>query len=299
MLGKHMTSPGNMQSLLLRVLGHPEFGYRIPADSPFRLERYRAVIDVASLPPFREPLLVVHTGGKPLTYRAGPGDTARLSLPGLVTLVPAGVSSRFDLRGIGEGIAIHFGGPRNVPGWLASSRERAPVTFVDNVIVTLAQQLASAASEPRPDEAYLGVLGNALLAQLRRALARSATGQPLRGSRSALLLVHLATQHVQGHLDEPLGVAELAAISGVGITHFSNTFRRVTGMTPHQYVLKARIGRACEQLRMTSLSIGEVANAVGFAGQSHFCKAFGREMGLTPSRYRRSLRVPETRRRQA
>jgi len=287
-----------MRSFLQRILGHPEFGCRIPAEPPFRLERYRAVIDVAGLPPFREPLLVVHTGGKPLSYRAGSEETVRLSLPGLVTWVPAGVSSQFDLRGIGEGIAIHFDGPRRVPGWLASSRERAPVTFVDNVIVTLAQQLANSASEARPDQAYLGVLGNALLAQLRRSLTHSASSEPLRGPRSALLLVHLATQHVQGHIDARLGVGELAAIAGVGVTHFSNTFKRVTGMTPHQYVLKARIGRACEQLRMTSLSIGEVASAVGFAGQSHFCKVFHREMGLTPSRYRRSLRVPETRRRQ-
>jgi AraC family transcriptional regulator len=285
-----------MRSLLLRIFGHPDFRCGIPATPPFQLERYRAVIDMASVPPFGEPLLMVHTGGRPLSYRAGPGDTVRLSLPGLVTFVPAGASSQFALRGVGEGIAIHFDGPRRVPGWLAASRERDPVTFVDNVIVTLAQQMANAASEPRPDEVYLGVLGNALLAQAKRVLTRSSSNAPLRGSRSALLLVHLAVQHIQGHVDDPLGVAELAAIAGVGVTHFSNTFKRVTGMTPHQYILRARIGRACEQLRMTSLSIGEVASLVGFAGQSHFCKVFSREMGLTPSAYRRSVQPQKSRR---
>jgi AraC family transcriptional regulator len=287
-----MPAAVNMRSLLLGILGHPEFRCRVPADPPFQLERYRAVIDVASLPPFSEPLLLVHTAGRPLSYRAGPADKAHLSLPGLVTFVPAGVSSQFSLRGVGEGIAIHFDGPRRVPGWLAASRERAPVTFVDNVIVTLAQQMALAASESQPEEAYLGVLGNALLAQAKRALTRGAPSRPLRGSRSALLLVHLAIQHIQRHIDEPLAVDELAAIAGVGVTHFSNTFKRVTGATPHQYVLRARIGRACEQLRMTSLSIGEIATAVGFAGQSHFCKVFNREMGLTPSRYRRGVQPP-------
>lgn len=88
----------------------------------------------------------------------------------------------------------------------------------------------------------------------------------LRGSRSGLLLAHLAVQHILGHLADPLTV------------------------TPHRYIRRARIERACVLLCMTSLTVGEVAGAVGFAGQSHFCTAFGREMGLTPSAYRRKCR---------
>jgi len=102
------------------------------------------------------------------------------------------------------------------------------------------------------------------------------------------MLVHVAVQHIHEHIDSPLRVASIARTAGVGVTHFSNTFRQVTGTTPHRYILRARIARACELLRMTTLSVGEIALAVGFAGQSHFCTAFSREMGLTPSRYRRS-----------
>jgi AraC family transcriptional regulator len=291
-----MARPTRTRSLLLQMFGHPELRCWIPADPAFVLERYRAVIERASVPPFDEPLLMVHTGGKPLSYRAGSGDAVRLSLPGLVTIVPAGVSAQFALRGVGEGMAIYFDGLRRVPAWLASSRDREPVTFVDNVIVTLAQQMASGAAESRPDDAYLGVLGNALLAQLRHVLAQPAPDEPLRGSRSALLLAHLAVQHIQRHVEERLSIGDLAAVSGVGVTHFSNTFRRVTGLTPHRYVLRARIGRARELLRMTSLSIGEIAGAVGFAGQSHFCKAFKLEMGVTPSHYRRSGHRPGAKR---
>jgi AraC-like DNA-binding protein len=65
----------------------------------------------------------------------------------------------------------------------------------------------------------------------------------------------------------------------------------MTGSTPHRYVLRARIERASELLRMTSLSIAEISDAVGFAGQSHFCTAFGRETGVTPTQYRRRCRA--------
>jgi AraC-like DNA-binding protein len=64
----------------------------------------------------------------------------------------------------------------------------------------------------------------------------------------------------------------------------------MTGTTPHRYVLRARIERAQELLRMTGLSVAEIAAAVGFAGQSHFCTAFSRETGVTPTRYRRHCR---------
>jgi AraC family transcriptional regulator len=291
-----MPKPGTARSLLMQLFGHPEFRCGIPASPPFVLERYRAIIDLASIPPCSEPLLMVHTAGKPLSYRAGSNDTTRQSLPGLATFVPAGVSSRLALRGVGEGMAIHFDGARHVPAWLASNRDREPVTFVDNVIVALAQQMARIGGEAQASDAYLGALGNALLAQLCHVITRRSTSLPLRGSRSSLLLAHVAVQHIQGHLEDSLSVGALAGIAGVGATHFSNTFKRVTGMTPHHYILRARIERACELLRMTSLSIGEIASAVGFAGQSHFCKAFGRQMGVTPSHYRRSGRGPAAKR---
>ena len=280
-----MKTRDHMPDLLRRLLGHPEVSCRIPADPVFTLERYRALLGVAQFPPLPEPLLFVHTGGKPISYRVGLARADGQSMPGLVTLVPAGASGELALRGVGEGMVAYFDGPRRIPAWVSSRRERDPMTFVDNVVVTLAQQLAVSASAPRPDDEYLAVLGNALLAQLRHSL--SVPDAPLHGSRSALMLVHLAVQHIHQHIDTQLGVASIASTVGVGVTHFSNTFRQVTGVTPHRYVLRARIERARELLRMTSLSIGEIAAGVGFAGHSHFCTAFRRETGVTPLRYRR------------
>ena len=283
-----MASHGRMRSVLRQLLGHPEFSCRIPANPAFTLERYLAMLEVAEFPPLPEPLLFVHTGGKAFSYRAGLAMTDGRSLPGLVTLVPAGVRGEVAIRGIGEGMVAYFDGPRRVPAWVSARREREPVTFVDNVIVTLAQQLAVSAGGPDQDDTYLAVLGDALLGQLRHSLVASAPDEPQRGSRSSLMLVHRAVQHIHQNIGAPLGLASIAATTGVGVTHFSNTFKQVTGVTPHRYILRSRIERARELLRMTSLSVGEIAAAVGFAGQSHFCTAFRRETGVTPSRYRRS-----------
>jgi AraC family transcriptional regulator len=274
-----------------RIIGAPDISRRIPAEPSLILERHRALFEVANIPPLPAPALFVHTGGKPFSYRTARLDAEQQSLPGLVTLLPAGVRGQVALRGVGEGTLVYFENERRIPRWLHAPALREPLTLVDNVIVALTQQLLTVPLAGAPDSGHAAALGNALLAQLRYVLGQPAHAGSPRGSRSGLLLAHVSIQYIHQHLDSALTVAALARRCGLGVTHFSNTFRQVTGVTPHRYVLKARIERACELLRTTSLTVREVAEAVGFSGQSHFCTAFARGQGITPSAYRRGCRA--------
>jgi len=282
-------------ALVHQIAGQPEVSCRIAADPPFVIGRHRVLLETAETPAAPAPVILVHTGGKAFSYRTR-AAADRTSLPGLVTFLPTGSRAEVALRGVGEGLILYFDSDRRVPDWLATRRAREPLTFVDNLILSLAQQLLVAATVPDHDEDYLRLLGNALLAQLRHALGGIALVPPAHGSRSAILLVHHAIQLIQDGLDGALTVQRIAARVGVGTTHFSNVFSRVTGVTPHQYILRARTGRASELLRMTSLSVAEVATSVGFAGQAHFCTAFRRQTGVTPTAYRRRCREAAERR---
>jgi AraC family transcriptional regulator len=279
-----------------QAIGAPDASRHVPSDPPLILDRHCALFEVAKIPQLPAPVMFVHTGGKPLSYSTARVSLEHQSLPGLVTLAPAGVTGHVSLRGIGEGTLIYFEDERRTPRWLRGPGLCEPVTMVDNVIVALTQQLLNTPETKAQDAGYAALLGNTLLAELRHVLAQSAQPAAPRGSRSGLLLAHTAIQHVQQHLDSPLTVAALARRCGLGVTQFSNMFRGVTGATPHAYVRRARIDRACELLRTTSLTIREVAEAVGFSGQSHFCTAFAREQGLTPSAYRRKCHDPLSRR---
>jgi AraC family transcriptional regulator len=275
---------GSTRAIIRGLVGLPESARRIAVQPPFVVERHQAVLETLAVPPLPAPVLFVHTGGKPFSYRASRGRS--LSLPGLVTAVPAGVPARILIGGIGAGTVVRFEDDRDVPPWLRRWRPREPLTFVDNLIVSLVQQLA-VAEPPAAADDYLAALGTALLAQLRHALADRRGVTAAHATRSSLLLAHRAVQHIHADLQRPTSVADLARHVGVGVTHFSQTFKAVTGTTPHRYLLRARLERGSEMLRMTSLSVGEVAAAVGFAGQSHFCTAFTRQMGSSPVRYRR------------
>src|SRR5258706_334568 len=88
--------------------------------------------------------------------------------------------------------------------------------------------------------------------------------------------------YIHDHLDQQLTLAELSFLAGMSTYHFARTFKRVTGVAPHHYVLNARIERAKSLLLRGNLSIAEVAQKVGFFDQSHFTRYFKRLVGITP-----------------
>jgi AraC family transcriptional regulator len=92
---------------------------------------------------------------------------------------------------------------------------------------------------------------------------------------------------VRAHLSQDLSLDTLAQHTGFSAYHFARLFRRTTGESPHQYVLRQRIERAQELLEQPDLPLIEIACATGFAHQSHLTQQFKRQFGVTPSVYRR------------
>jgi AraC-like DNA-binding protein len=93
-------------------------------------------------------------------------------------------------------------------------------------------------------------------------------------------------EHVFTHLDEPLQVAKLAAMAGVSRRQIERRFRNATGMSPTDFISRARLDEACRRLRDGSESIGKIAIDLGFYDQSAFTRLFRRHLGTTPSDFR-------------
>lgn len=92
--------------------------------------------------------------------------------------------------------------------------------------------------------------------------------------------------YIETRLDGALSLQELAGVAHISPFHFGRLFKQSTGVTPHQYVLRRRIGKAKQLLRDPALSIAEVAYATGFPSQAHFTTVFGRITGVTPKAFR-------------
>ena len=81
----------------------------------------------------------------------------------------------------------------------------------------------------------------------------------------------------------------MAQIAGVSPNHFVLLFTKATGLSPHQYVLRARIDSAKLLLKDEALSIADVSRLTGFRTQEHFTKVFRKIVGVTPREFRSAM----------
>jgi AraC family transcriptional regulator len=91
-------------------------------------------------------------------------------------------------------------------------------------------------------------------------------------------------------VEADIGLADLARACELSVGHFSRAFKRSMGMTPHRWLLGARVGRAKHLLEHTSAALSEIALNCGFADQSHFTRTFSRLVGCSPGAWRRERR---------
>ena len=82
-------------------------------------------------------------------------------------------------------------------------------------------------------------------------------------------------------------IAQLAKTAGLSRSAFFDRFTRTVGLPPMEYLLAWRIAVAKDLLRRHDLSVGEVAERVGYGSASTFSTAFSRHVGRPPGRYAR------------
>jgi AraC-like DNA-binding protein len=103
---------------------------------------------------------------------------------------------------------------------------------------------------------------------------------------SAVARVTRAVRRIECHPDGELTLAGLSREAGLSPYHFLRTFESVTGVTPHQYVLRARLRQAAMQLALEPARVLDVALDCGFGDVSNFNRSFRAEFGVSPGAYR-------------
>lgn len=89
--------------------------------------------------------------------------------------------------------------------------------------------------------------------------------------------------------DDPLALVSLESLAReADLSRFQlvRAFARLTGLTPHAYLVQRRIQRA-RQLIATGMSLADASHASGFADQSHMTRCFVRSFGFSPGMYAR------------
>jgi AraC family transcriptional regulator len=136
--------------------------------------------------------------------------------------------------------------------------------FLDSVEQAMAVALVKdRAVRHRPVQISRGGLGSARLRRIRE-------------------LVHVK-------MEDDLTLDEMAQSVGLSTAHFARMFRKSTGETPHQFVLRQRLERAKVMLRAPDARVLDVAVACGFKTQQHFAQVFRDVCGVSPTEYRQDF----------
>ena len=211
---------------------------------------------------------------------------------GNVCVLPSGLQHQAALENSSEHLALYVD-----PSLIAKAAAEAQFsgsfeiaeryTRSDNVISSVGMALlGELESEGLSGRLYAESLGNVLAVHLLRYYAVT-TSRPstFTGGLSATRL-RKVTQFIADNYSRDLKLAELAQVAGMSSFHFAREFKRTTGTTPHQYLIKFRVERAKALLARNDLPLIEVGLQSGFSHQSHFTRLFRRVTGTTPNAYR-------------
>jgi LacI family transcriptional regulator len=98
-----------------------------------------------------------------------------------------------------------------------------------------------------------------------------------------------AIEYLNRHIEDPIGVQELASYVGVSRRWMEYAFRDALGESPYQYIRHRRLKRAAHLLEEEpNVKIYQVARRTGFTSAKQLSMAFGQEFGQSPREYQRA-----------
>ena len=136
-----------------------------------------------------------------------------------------------------------------------------------------------------PDPVRAEELAMRLVGDVCAVLAGEVDGCP-RPSHRDERRVTAALRRMEAAVFDRLSLEELAREVAMSPYHFLRVFERVVGVTPGQYMLRARLRGAAVLLRRSTQAVAAVAAESGFADLSTFNRQFRRIMGASPTEYR-------------
>jgi AraC family transcriptional regulator len=148
-------------------------------------------------------------------------------------------------------------------------------------MVAKASALLGGAGSVTCEELVIQLAANAIQIAQRSAPARVAA------KPSSLARVTRVVRMIDNEPSMPHDLRSLAQIARLSPYHLLRTFEELTGTTPHQYLLRARLRRAAIRLRTESARVIDIGLACGFGDISNFNRSFRAEFGMSPRAYRR------------
>ena len=103
--------------------------------------------------------------------------------------------------------------------------------------------------------------------------------------KEQILAVQRMQDYIESHLEESIGLSDLAGVSLFSPWYSHRLFQEQTGLTPARYIRRLRLAKAALRLKNEDVHIIDVAFDLGFGSVDSFTRAFYREFGMCPGEY--------------
>ncbi|WP_433960683.1 helix-turn-helix domain-containing protein [Bradyrhizobium guangdongense] len=241
-------------------------------------------------------IMTYPTGVQRLERRNGKSIAIGTARSGVVTIIPAGTSARWDIPGQVDVVQLYLP-HRTIERVAREADTTAPRELLERTghPDPITSRLLISASDAIHGSAVLDALFrhqlNDLLATRILAAHSGSTAilQPTLGGLAPTTL-RRAIERLHSDVDTDVSLAALASDAGLSRFHFCRAFKESTGLSPHAWLRQHRLEQAMTMLRDTDDSIVSIAAALGYSSQTAFAAAFRKLTGETPSDWRRRMR---------
>lgn len=149
------------------------------------------------------------------------------------------------------------------------------------VVVRMLEEAEAFISGQQDVATRISLRGTACLALLE------ATRQLASPSRAgATEVVAAAEAYLIDHLADPVRISDLVRHLGLSRARVFDLFKKTTGLTPNDYLVRQRVERGRQLLATTERSVTDIAIAVGFSSSQYFSNVFWKYTGMRPTEYR-------------
>lgn len=209
-------------------------------------------------------------------------DTPYLVSPGTVIHGPADVMMHKRVIGTQEWEYISvFYEAREEPASLCLAKSHFSLSVGENPLLSdLLQRLSAASVHP-------GALPTFQTETLfRRVLEETFLCVRNQTKYGAKEIFESVSEYIHSHYMEPLSVSSLAQLSSINENRLYYIFQKYSGMGPGDYLRAFRLNTARERLITSSVSIGTIANQVGYPDPLYFSRIFKQHFGMSPNKFR-------------
>ena len=274
--------------------GSPLVDKEITGLVPAHLRRWARIAPDIEQAALDHHFVSIHLGGAKRLHRRGDGRSQSQDIVSCAySVVPAGSAFSWTTEGPVDFAHLYFA-PSALDHIIAEAFDRDPSRIAlgdalgkdDPLTGSVALALIDELSGEDANRAYVDDLMHLLLCRMLRLHANVHDITDRARHSLAPFRLRRAFEFIEENIAAPIGVAEIAAASGVSPYHFSRAFRQTTGKPPYAYLLDRRVLKAKALLMNSTTSLTTIARQCGFTSLSQFSRTIRRATGMTPTQIR-------------